>query len=186
MKNTFRALAVVAMLASPAVVSAQSTRSLSVGVSGGLSLPMGDWGDGYESGYNVTGHIFLAPASMTKLSFRGDVGYDSWNGKGASSAVDAKLSSLGITGNAMINFGESNAAMRPYILGGGGAYMTKSSGSSLGVEYSNKNTDPGIQGGAGVNFKLSGFSTFLEVKYVNIFSEGSSTGYVPITFGVRF
>lgn len=187
MQKTMRTCALVAALLIPAVASAQTTRAVSVGASGGLSLPMGDLGKGVESGYSVAGHIFLAPASMTMLSFRGDVSYDSWKGKGASAAsVDANTSAMGFAGNALFTLGESNAAMRPYLLGGGGAYRFKSSAEVLGVETESTTTKPGIQIGAGANFKLSGFSTFLEAKYVNVFTEGSSTGYVPITFGVRF
>lgn len=181
-----RTCALVAALLLPAVASAQTTRAISVGAGGGLSLPMGDLGKAVESGYTVAGHIFLAPASMTMLSFRGDVSYDSWKGKGASATVDANSSSMGFLGNALVTLGESNAAMRPYLLGGGGAYRLKSTGEVANVEYESTVTKPGIQIGAGANFKLSGFSTFLEAKYVNVFTEGSSTGYVPITFGVRF
>jgi hypothetical protein len=43
-----------------------------------------------------------------------------------------------------------------------------------------------VQGGAGLAFQLSGFSTFVEGRLVNVFSDNTSIRYVPITFGVRF
>ena len=183
MKRSMKVLGIVSLLAAPFALQAQTAKTLSLGVSGGLSLPMGDLGDVADAGYNVTGHIYLKPS--TKLALRGDVGYDSWKAK-SSSVVDANLTSLSFTGNGIFNVGESSAAMRPYLLLGGGMYRTKSSVSIAGVSSSSTSTDPGIQGGLGISFNLSGFSTFLEAKYVNIFGDGSSSNFVPVTFGVRF
>ena len=169
-------LLVIISMALPFAAQAQTTRTVSVGLSGGLSLPMGDLGDAADAGYNATAHVYYMPSSM-KAAFRGDVSYDSWKVKSASSV---SLSSLGFTGNGIFYLGETTAAMRPYLLAGGGMYRTKSS-----VEGSASNTDPGIQGGLGLSFALSGFNTFLEAKYVNVFSDGNSTNFVPISFGIR-
>jgi hypothetical protein len=185
MKTSMKIVGLGVLLAMPVAVQAQTTRSVSVGVSGGLSLPMGDLGDAVESGYNVTGHLYYVPTTM-KLGFRGDVGYDKWEGKGASATVDAKLGILSFTGNGLYTFGESTSAMRPYLLFGGGIYRSKETSEVAGVEGSTTGSDGGIQGGLGLSFKLSGFNTFLEARYVNVFSEGNSTNYLPITFGVRF
>lgn len=183
MKNSMKLAAFAGLLALPFTVQAQ--RSVSVGVSGGLSLPMGDLADAVDMGYNVTGHIYYS-RSTTKLGFRGDVGYDSWEAKGSSSAYDANLNSLAFVANGTYDFGESTAAMRPYILAGVGMYRTKSSSNVAGIESSTTSSDAGIQGGVGLTFKLSGFNTFLEARYVNIFSEGNSTSFAPIVFGIRF
>jgi len=183
MKNSMKLAAFAGLLAFPFTVQAQ--RSLSVGVSGGVSVPMGDLADAVDMGYNVTGHIYYT-RSTTKLGFRGDVGYDSWEGKGGSAAYDANRSSLSFVANGTFSFGESTAAMRPYVLVGAGMYNTKLSSEAAGVESSSKSTDAGIQGGLGLTFKLSGFNTFLEARYVNVFSEGSSTSFAPIVFGIRF
>jgi len=51
---------------------------------------------------------------------------------------------------------------------------------------SESDTNLGIQLGGGLTFQLSGFSTFLEAKYVNAFTEGDNATWIPITFGVRF
>ena len=183
MKNSMKIAGLLAMLALPVAMQAQS-RNWSVGVSGGLSLPMGDLGDAVESGYNVTGHLYYIPTTM-KIGLRGDVGYDKWEGKGSGNGVDANSSFLSFTANGLYHFGESTASMRPYVLFGGGAYQNKSSTNVLGVESSATSTDAGIQGGLGLSFKLSGFSTFIEAKYVNVFHENSAS-YLPITFGLRF
>lgn len=81
----------------------------------------------------------------------------------------------------------SASMVKPYLLGGVGMYNSKATidlGSTGGSTPSS--TDLGIQVGGGLRFQLSGFSTFLEAKYVNVFTDGSSTNWLPITFGVRF
>lgn len=185
MKQSIKILALLSLLAAPIALEAQTTRTISLGVSGGLSLPMGNLSDGVDAGYNATGHIYFKPSTM-KLALRGDVSYDSWKSKSSSSVLSSSLSSLGFTGNGIFYVGESTAAMRPYLLVGGGMYRFKSSATVLGVSRSSTNTDPGIQGGAGISFNLSGFSTFLEAKYVNVFGDGENVSFVPISFGIRF
>lgn len=44
----------------------------------------------------------------------------------------------------------------------------------------------GLNFGAGAEVKLGAIGLFLEIKYVLIFTEGSSTGHIPITVGVNF
>jgi hypothetical protein len=117
----------------------------------------------------------------------GDVSFNRLSASSASSAVaDASLSSLGVTGNVLFSLGDESAGMRPYLLAGGGMYRTKATVSILGFEGSSTSTDAGVQAGAGLEFKLAGFSTFLEAKFVNVFGDGDSSTYIPITFGVKF
>ena len=70
--------------------------------------------------------------------------------------------------------------LRPYALGGLGLFNTRN------PETDQSDTNLGLQVGGGLTFQLSGFSTFAEARFVNVFSDGRSSRYVPITFGVRF
>jgi len=186
MKRALRMFGLAAALAAPAALSAQasSDRPVSFGISGGLSLPMGDLGDAVESGYTAAGHIFFKPASFNALSFRGDVSYDRWTTKVSD---DANVQSLGFVANALYNV-NTTGMVKPYLLGGVGAFNSKVKldlpGGASGDSESS--TDLGIQVGGGLRFQLSGFSTFLEAKYVNVFGDGDSSNWVPITFGIRF
>lgn len=174
-------VAAAAVMVAPAMLSAQSS-AVGFGVSGGLSVPTGDLGDAVDAGYSIAGHVFLKPSSMKSLRFRGDVSYSGFGYKN----IDASYRSLGFVGNAMLDL-SSSGGVKPYVLGGLGAFNGKRStqvGSAAVV--STGSTDVGLQVGGGLNFQLSGFSTFLEAKYVNVFTENNSTGYIPITFGVRF
>ncbi len=159
----------------PAMAGAQEASKLSFGVMGGLSLPMGDFGDGLESGYNITGSIY-APLGE-KLKLRGDVGYESFGAK----VGDNSFNVLSFTGNVILPLGTaaSEGGIRPYVIGGAGAFR----GSCDGCESS---TDLGINVGGGFEFRLSGFTTFAEARFVNVFSEGDSSNWIPITFGIRF
>ena len=184
MMRTMRVLGtgmgLMAALAAPAALSAQAStdRSLTLGVSGGLSLPTGDFTEGLESGYNLTGHVYLKPATFPSLRFRGDVSFDKWNAEANNAG---SFRSLGIVANAMYEFPTSGTSIaRPYLLGGLGAFNAKAS------EADDSDTNIGVQLGGGLNFQLSGFTTFAEAKFVNVFTDGSSLRYIPITFGVRF
>jgi hypothetical protein len=186
MKRSLRLIGLAAFLALPVMASAQATRPVTFGLSGGLSLPMGDLGNGYDSGFDITGHVMFKPASFTNLGFRGDVNFDRFGSK-SFSGVNTRF--LGVTANAVYSFPQSTpGVIRPYVLGGVGMQNSKSSGKVLGVDIGNSasSTDLHVQGGAGVNFQLAGFTTFVEAKYVNVFGNGSSLSYVPITFGFRF
>jgi Outer membrane protein beta-barrel domain len=184
MKRALRALGLIAAIAAPAALSAQSSdKPISLGVSGGLALPMGDFGEGLSSGFNVTGHVYFKPASLKSIRLRGDVSFDRFTADGNS---DFSFRSLGVAGNVYDFPTESSSMIKPYVLGGLGLYNGKSTVEIGSAEVSGSDTNLGIQAGAGVAFQLSGFSTFAEARLVNIFSDGNSSRYVPIVFGVRF
>ncbi len=174
-------VAAAAVMVAPAMLSAQSS-AVGFGVSGGLSVPTGDFGDAVDAGYSIAGHVFLKPSSMKSLRFRGDISFDRYAFKGN---IDGNSRVLGFVGNALLDLA-SSGGVRPYVLGGLGAFNGKASTRAGSVNVSTSDTNVGLQVGGGLNFQLSGFSTFLEAKYVNVFTENNSTGYIPITFGVRF
>ena len=172
----------------PAIAGAQDSKPISVGVMGGLALPMGDLADGVESGYNITGNIYLRP-SASRFMFRGDVGYESFGGKGSNSVAGFDLNVLSVTGNIILPLASTTAegSIRPYVIGGGGLYRSKADGtgaaSGISTDASN---DFGIAVGGGLEFRLAGFSTFAEARFVNVFGDGDSSRCIPITFGIRF
>lgn len=181
MKHALRTCALIAAVMGPATLRAQSTeRSVSVGVSGGLSLPMGDLGDVANSGYNLTGHLFFKPAALQSVRLRADVSFDRWDYKDVV-VFEGSTRAIGFVGNVVYDFPtESSSMLRPYALGGLGIFNAKNS------ETDESDTNLGLQVGGGLTFQLSGFSTFAEARFVNVFGDGSSSRYVPITFGVRF
>lgn len=191
MKNISRLVGIAALAALPAFAQAQGTstsRPVSFGVSGGASIPVGDLSDGVDVGYNLGAHVLLSPASLSMLSFRGDVSLDSWKFKNSSKA---SLRALDVMANAIVKSG-SAMAIKPYAIGGLGLVNSKASATSTtvgGVTVtvdSKSESNFGIQAGGGLEFQLSGFTTFLEAKFVNAFGDNSSSRWVPVTFGIRF
>lgn len=188
MNRTLRLLGLAAVIAMPSAVTAQvaPARQITFGASAGLSMPTGDLGDASNAGYVIAGHVFYRPASIQALRFRGDVSFDRWGAKEDVEGADASRRSFGFVANALYDFASSaESGIRPYVLGGLGLYNSKTSVEFAGETVTGSATDIGLQVGGGLQFQLSGFSTFAETKYVNVFSDGSIS-WVPITFGVRF
>jgi hypothetical protein len=171
----------------PALAGAQAARPISFGVMGGLSLPTGDLGDAVESGYNITGSLYMPLRG--KLKLRGDVGYEGFAGKGSNSTASVDFNVLSLTGNVILPLGTDQTAggIRPYLIGGGGLYRgtTKLNIAGLG-SGSESSSDLGINVGGGFEFTLSGFTTFAEARFVNVFGDGDSSRWIPVTFGIRF
>lgn len=185
MKRITWLVGIASLAAMPVLAQAQAAdaRPFSFGVSGGASLPMGDLGDVADVGYNLGAHVLLMPASLTNLSFRGDVTFDRWSYKGAAAGlVNAKSRVLGISANAIFK-SSKEMAIKPYVIAGGGLYNNKFTSDVVDGKSKSK---AGLQGGGGLEFKLSGFTTFVEAKYVNVFGDGASLNYLPVTFGIRF
>jgi hypothetical protein len=187
MTQALKGMALVAVLVGAwggtAPIMAQETKAVSVGVSGGISLPTQDLGDLTDPGFTVAGHLWVNPSGMRMVRFRGDLSYDRWGAKNANVAgQDVDWYGVGVAANALFRPGvEPEATFRPYLLLGAGVFSLKSTASGAKTE-----SDFGVQGGGGLEFQLSGFSTFLEAKYVNSFASGTDRNWVPVTFGVRF
>ena len=180
MKKTIRLIALAALAAAPTLAFAQKSSSVQFGVSGGLSVPTGNLSDGVDAGYQVAGHMWVW--SSPTIGFRGDVSYDNWKTK----TGNVNLRSLAAVANIVAHPASmAKSAVAPYFVGGVGAFNTKAYTSSTSSS-SNTKTNLGVQVGAGLEFRLSGFSTFAEAKFVNVFSSGNNTNWIPITFGVRF
>lgn len=188
MKRSLAFAAVVCMVATAGVASAQAAKTVSIGISGGLSMPMGDLSNVAESGYNITGHYFYRPANAKRVLYRGDVSFDAWgaNTTVGTAVLSGSLRSIGFMGNVVISAGDRTSSMRPYLLVGGGLARTSATYDGAAAGFKSSDTNLGVQGGAGLEFSLSGMSTFLEAKYVYALQETSDWTYVPITFGIRF
>lgn len=176
------ALAAVASVASVGEAGAQAgSRPFSLGISGGASVPLGDFGDAVDMGFNVTGHLAVQP-SVSPVGLRFDVGYNRW----AVDGLDANIRMLSGTANAMFMLpASSGSSIRPYVSGGLGLYNGGVSGDDV-PDDTDSETDFGVNAGIGIDFGLSGLATFVEARYHTVFTEGERTSYIPIVFGIRF
>jgi hypothetical protein len=156
--------------------AAQAQRRTSVGFAAGATFPVGDLGDATSTGFHVLGTLSFSGTASSPVGFRIDGMYNSLSGK--SSGPDVNVWS--VNGNLVYAFPGGMTAT-PYIIGGAGWYNSKADES--GAESSN---DIGINGGIGVRFPLSGFSTFAEVRFHHVFSDPGSLQMIPLTFGILF
>jgi hypothetical protein len=172
-RNAIR-IAAVAFVAFASVAQAQRPV---FGVAAGLTAPQGDFGDFVDNGYHIGAAMgFRVPALPVDL--RADLAYTTF---GAKDPVDGNINTLNLSVNAQHTF--AGVALRPYVIGGLGMYRTSGSGDLEDIESS---TDMGLNGGAGLRFKLAGMGAFVEARYTHIMTEDDATKVIPISFGIIF
>jgi opacity protein-like surface antigen len=181
-------------LALTSVASAQmheelSTRLISFGIGGGVSVPVSDAKDAFQNGVNGQGFIrfnlsFLPIAPRIEFNL---------------SKFDLNEAKVGTTGTQQIMSGLATAQfylmhsgpVRPYILAGVGAYNTKTDTDSLNAE-SITSTDFGINGGAGLVIRLGKMaSMYAEGRVDNVYTKSGlidtkQIQVVPVNFGIVF
>lgn len=152
----------------------------------GLTVPIGSLSDGNNAGYHIQA-VGGWEAANTPWGFRGDLTWNSMGGKtinvpdvGPTKFPTAHL--LAIDANGVYKFrpSDKNSATTPYALAGLGLYH---------LSYSDNGgsaTKFGFDAGAGLEWRLAGFSAYGEARFHNIFTSGKSARYIPITFGLKF
>jgi opacity protein-like surface antigen len=176
MKRVVSLFAAVFMTAvmSASVVEAQSP--IRFGLAGGLSMPQGDLGNAFKSGFH--GQVMLGfGMMMLPVKLRADLSYHSLGFEGTG-VGDNDLRVINGALNAIVGMG--GIGVKPYVTGGVGFYNSKFGDGEAANDF-------GLNGGVGLEFSLTGMSTFLEARYVKVFVEGDgSFALVPVTFGIMF
>lgn len=145
------------------------------GLAAGLAVPTGDFGDFLSSGFNVEGSAEFRPATMP-FGIRADVSYSRFGvdedfGDGNVTAFGGALNAL---------FQMAGIAATPYIVVG----PTITNVSSDDDSDDDSETKIGAQGGIGVKFPLSGFTSKIEARYHTIFTEEENFNMFIINFGI--
>ena len=169
-----RSTFVIAALVATAL-PAHAQRRATLGVAAGATIPVGDLGDATSTGFHVLGTLAISGTASSPLGFRVDGMYNDLSGK--NSGPDVKVWT--VNGNLVYAFPGGMTAT-PYLIAGAGWYNSKAEGADEST------SDIGINAGIGARFALSGFSTFAEVRFHNIFSDPNSAQIIPLTFGILF
>jgi hypothetical protein len=172
------ALAGMALVSLPIESRAQVStvvKPVQIGVALGAAIPVSDFADGFSTGYNGTVTVGLNP-QMIPLGVRIDGAYNHFDVKDA----DGSVHITSVTGNLVYQV--PSTAVTPYLIGGAGWYNVGFS-DELGGGSEN---EFGWNVGGGIKMPLSGFDTFIEARYNQVQTEGTSLKYIPITFGVMF
>ena len=154
---------------------ANAQRRTSLGVAAGATIPAGTLGEATSVGFHILGTLAVSGTATSPLGFRVDGMYNSLSGKGDGSDVNIWT----VNGNLVYAF-PGGLTATPYVIAGAGWYNAKADGAD------ESSGDFGINGGIGLRFALSGFSTFAEARFHNVFSDPESTRMIPLTFGIMF
>jgi hypothetical protein len=167
------ALGLMAMTFASAPAAAQIVGSpIRFGVMGGASVPVSDFKNVAKTGWNA-GALLDIGLPLIPIGFRVDGSWNQFPTKTVGT-TDIKSRIIDGTANVVYTFGPT-LPTKFYLIGGVGVYNIKftTSGSVL--------------------VQLTGFSTFIEARYTNVFSGGNdanggtkSLQYIPITVGITF
>jgi opacity protein-like surface antigen len=181
------ALSAVAILSGSA--AAQASIRPTFGVSGGLAIPTGSFGQSYSSGYDIGVLLGIKPAA-SPIGLRFEGAYQRYDLKG-SNTLGIHTNIISGTANAVIGRPAAAGSISPYLIGGIGIYNVKVTASQ--APNNSSDTKFGLNIGAGIDLPLSGVAVFLEARYHYIllnsgdaFGGASNLGVVPIVVGVRF
>jgi hypothetical protein len=149
-------------------------QSVNFGVGGGLTIPLGDFGDAVKTGWHGLGMIGYQLSSG--LGLRGDFYY----GQNNADAGSGKAKLAGGLGNVTYSF-PGKSAITPYVIGGVGAFNAKfTPGGSSETKFA-------FGLGGGIKFKAGSDSHFfVEGRYVSVNTDVSNTNFIPITAGISF
>jgi hypothetical protein len=174
----FSSLAVVlGLCAAPALrAQAQPTEGIRFGVGGGLTLPMGTFGDVDKAGWHLLGVLQL-PISQSPIHLRFDAMYGQTSHKGGGSG---STTLTGATADLLYHLGDRAASVRPYILGGLGFYNADFGGTS------NSESKLAFGFGGGILFGVGTMHAFLETRYMSVQTSGKSLTFLPVSLGVMF
>jgi hypothetical protein len=170
--------------------SAAYAQGAEFSLGGGVGVPLSDFDDEAKLGWHGLAAISFVPTGWP-IGIQIDGQYHQFkldeDVVGPGSLKDRMI--LG-TANIVYKFKTSETSpVRPYLIGGGGVYNVKTTGSSdVGtvLDTDNSRTKFGINGGAGFDFKAGSAGVFIEGRFHNIFFPGSDLTFIPITVGVRF
>jgi hypothetical protein len=166
--------------AAPAV--AQSGAKFSVG--GGLTLPLGDFGDGANTGWHGLAAVSFQPTG-SPVGIQVDGMFQRFGADEDVFGNDVNFQIIQGTANAVYRFQTSEGTkVHPYLIGGVGLYNSKPTGDGV-IGDPGSNTDFGINGGAGFDFQAGAVGLFVEGRFHNVFSDPDNTNFIPITVGVR-
>lgn len=195
MKRTAISAAVLGLVLSAAAVpiSAQAIVSSPVrfGLMGGATVPLSDFSDFNKTGWNA-GALVSIGVPLVPVSFRVDGQWHQLKAKNIEGAADSRI--IDGTANVVYTFGAA-LPTKFYLIGGAGVYNVRfTDPNDSGVHASG--TKFGLNAGVGFKFQLTGFATFIEARYHNVFkgtavgavddSNAKSLQFVPISVGITF
>jgi Outer membrane protein beta-barrel domain len=174
-----RSAGLAAVLLSLLGAPALRAQAAEFSIGGGVGVPLGDFNDVAKLGWQGTAAVSVVPRNLP-VGIQVDGSFSQF---GNNSPLDIKNQLIYGTLNAVYRFASSqNSNFRPYLIGGGGVYNSKLTGSDA---PDGSTTKFGINAGAGVDFKAGSAGLFLEGRFHDVFVAGPNVQFVPINVGIR-
>jgi hypothetical protein len=171
-----RALALIMLLGAPSL----RAQGAQFSVGGGVAVPLGDFDDVVKTGWQGTAAVTFAPRSLP-VGIHVDGTYSRF---GDESPLDIQSQLIYGTVNAVYRFESSEeSTFRPYLIGGGGIYNSKETGSDA---LGGSTTKFGINAGAGFDFRVGSAGLFVEGRFHDVLVEGPDLQIFPLNVGIRF
>lgn len=165
------------------------------GIMGGATFPLSDLKNDAKTGWNA-GALVNIGVPLVPVSFRVDGQWHQLQGKtfdagGFPDRTDFRI--IDGTANVVYTFGAA-LPTKFYLIGGLGVYNERAKDNQTDISASS--TKFGLNGGVGFKFQLTGFATFIEARYHNVF-KGTAIGdvnsdnakslqIIPISVGITF
>lgn len=200
MTTSLRGLRVAALFATIAFMTARSAAAqmgvperhlFRVGFGGGVSVPTSDVRDALENGIN--GQAFVLIDTGVLPPFRVNLAYQKFDYRDVlGSGVQGNTRIL--SGVAAVNLSLFTVGpLRPYVVAGIGAFGVRDAieAGTSGPTVSESVTEFGIDGGAGLAFRLGRLEAFVEGRVQNIYTEAGaidarSIRAIPVSLGILF
>lgn len=177
-------LGLALLLTGSLALPATAQRTFKIGLHGGGTIPVQEFGDLNDAGYNFGAHVLISSRFFPQ-DFKLEVQHNRMKLEGS----DANTMVTSGTLNLELNPGSALARIAPYLSAGLGAYYVKTAlrgATPVLTEYDNT-TKFGLNAGGGLRFPLGPLNGFLEARYHRVKSDrfvSGSVTYVPIVFGV--
>jgi hypothetical protein len=177
MNRIVRAVLVAGVVASVAASGAEAQARGYIGFGGGVSIPTGDFGDAFGTGWlgqvvaGITGPTGVIGGRVNGTFTRHS--HDTVN--------DASVKLLGAMGDLVFSPGSGEAKLRPYLLGGIGFQNVKEEVGALEVSE----TELAFNFGGGVNIAMGRMKLFIEGRWLSVRTDPSAN-MLPLSIGLRF
>lgn len=156
------------------------------GITGGATVPLGDLKDIAKTGWNA-GVLLDIGLPLVPIGFRVDGTWNQLANKELANGSEIKNRFISGTADVVYTF-NSMMPTKFYLIGGVGLYNYKIEVEGLTGpgDDSDSETKFGVNAGLGLRFQLTGFSTFVEARWHNVFTSGNSSQMIPISVGITF
>lgn len=174
-------------VSSPAKAQHLASNEFAVDGAIGLAIPLGDFGTGLNTGYDLMGAVEYHPRQTGQFYFRGELGYSHF---GVSNGVNAHASVTRFDVDGLYDFPVGNTVLQPYALAGLGLYHVSVTADNCGglINCSASSTGLGINFGGGVRYPIGVVQLYVEGRYHLAFTSPGSgnTAFIPLQAGVRY